>query len=104
MRVTGLRARALRPGRLLSPPGDRKEGRIVGLLTESLAFGSFRILLREMLDVVNPPAAWLEHRYGSSVAGGPWRRTAHWKAVGLWLIGRGVSPLSPNQEFEDARR
>lgn len=102
--VTGLKARALAPERLLAPPGNRKEGRVAGLVVESLAFGSFGTFLGEMRDVLHPSADWLEHRYGSLYGTGLRRRIAHWNAVGRWLLGRGVSPLSPNQEFEDPRR
>jgi Uncharacterised nucleotidyltransferase len=103
-RVDGLRGRALDRRRLLDPPGARKEGRIAGLVTQSLAFGSPRTFFGELVDVVHPPEAWLKHRYGSLGAGRLRRRVAHWRAVAGWLAGRGVSPLSPNQEFEDPRR
>jgi putative nucleotidyltransferase-like protein len=101
---TGLRARALHPARLLGPPGSRKEGRVSGLLTQSLAFGGGTMLLREIADVLHPPGDWLGDRYATTPGGPLRRRVTHWGAVGLWLLGRGVSPLSPNQEFEDPRR
>ncbi len=93
-------ARALRLERLLGVSGGRRQGRIGGLLTEGLLRASPREALRELLDVVDPPVEWLARRAaarGRSTADA--RREYHWELV-RWAVGRGASPLSPNQEFE----
>jgi Uncharacterised nucleotidyltransferase len=103
-KIGGLRGRVLGLDRLLAAPGNRKEGRLSGLLVQSLAFGSPRRFLAEVADVLFPPRGWLEYRYGAARGSRLSRWFTHLMAVVGWLAGRGVSPLSPNQEFEDPRR
>jgi hypothetical protein len=62
--------------------------------------GSPSLILRDAYDVVLPPESWLNHRYPEVSTGWSRRRLHHMKTVAAWLMGRGVSPLSPNQEFE----
>ncbi|MDT8370301.1 MAG: nucleotidyltransferase family protein, partial [Longimicrobiales bacterium] len=55
--------------------------------------------LRDLVGVLFPGRRWLAARHpeaSSTLV----RRLRHWREVVAWVAGRGVSPLSPNQEFE----
>jgi len=75
-------------------------GRFRGLRLHWAVVGSRWASLRDVYDVVLPPGSWLDHRYPEVSTGWGRRRVHHMKTVAAWLLGRGVSPLSPNQEFE----
>ena len=78
--------------------------RIRGLLYRWLLAGSPRRTAGEVRATVLPGAAWLRARYGDGREDGgtyPIRLLLrYWWEVARWLAGRGVSPVSPNQEFE----
>ncbi len=76
-------------------------GRIHGLWLQWAFAGSPSVMVRDAYDVVLPPASWLRHRYPEVSTAWSRRRLHHIKTVATWLMGRGVSPLSPNQEFEE---
>lgn len=101
--ATRLARRLLTPEALL----ERASGggrRLRGLFFRWLLAGSVRRALGEVRTTVLPGSRWLRARYGA----GPGRGRAYplglllryWTEVGRWLLGRGVSPVSPNQEFE----
>lgn len=93
-------ARTLRLDRLLAGSERRRQGRVAGLLIEGLLRASPREALRELRDVVDPPEEWLARRAAARGRSGKHaRREYYWELV-RWAAGRGVSPLSPNQEFE----
>ena len=93
-------SRFLHPSRLFGTTPPVTGGRAEGLLFQRALSGSPSVILRDAYDVVLPPKSWLNHRY-PEVSTGWSRRLHHVKSVGAWLMGRGVSPLSPNQEFEE---
>lgn len=99
-RTRPARSSLLAPGRLIGAHDAPPVGRIRGLMLQWSLTGSPMGLLRDVQDVVVPPAEWLARRYPE--VSGRWgaRRLSHMRSVGAWLLGRGVSPLSPNQEFE----
>ena len=88
------------PGRLVEVPGPERMGRIQGLVFQWSLTASPLSVVRDAYDVIMPPREWLDQRYAD--VPGRWgaRRGRHFRAVTAWLLGRGVSPLSPNQEFE----
>lgn len=54
---------------------------------------------RDLADTLWPEGAWLRARYGS-MGFDLTRRARHVARMVAWLVGRGVSPLAPNQGFE----
>lgn len=95
-----LRARALAPARLLKVPRGRREKRLPGLLSQAALQGSPGDFVRELARVLHPPGEWLAQRAGPGSGGAVRRRLGYWGELVRWAVGRGVSPLSPNQEFE----
>ena len=93
-------ARSLRLEQLLVVSPGRSQGRLAGLLTESLLRGSPLEALKEVLGVVTPSDEWLLRRAGASAHGPARARLAYYRELVRWMAGRGASPLSPNQEFE----
>jgi hypothetical protein len=55
--------------------------------------------LRDLRDVILPDARWLRARYPdrASTSG---RRLEHFRRITGWFMGRGPSPVSPNQVWE----
>jgi len=102
-RVDPVRAGVLDREGLLRAPEGRREGRIRGLLRQTVLRETPASFFRELLHVLYPSAEWLERRAGSDSGGALRRRLGYWGALVRWLAGRGRSPLSPNQEFEDPR-
>ncbi len=94
-------SRFLNRARLFGTEPAVTGGRVRGLRAQWALGGSPFSILRDAFEVVLPPRSWLDHRYPDVAAGWSRRRLRHFKAVGAWLIGQGVSPLSPNQEFEE---
>jgi len=90
----------LSPAQLMDVPGPKRMGRVKGLLLQWPLTTSPASAIRDVYDVIIPPRGWLDERYAD--VSGHWgaRRRRHLRAVAAWLLGRGVSPLSPNQEFE----
>jgi len=93
-------SRFLDPSRLFGTTPPVAGGRAQGLWFQWALSGSPSVILRDACDVVLPPKSWLDHRYPDVATGWNRRRLHHMKTVAAWLMGRGVSPLSPNQEFE----
>ena len=93
-------SRVLDRSRLFGTTPSVSGGRIQGLWFQWAVAGSPSVILRDAYDVVLPPGSWLDHRYPDVSGGWGRRRLHHMKTVAEWLMGRGVSPLSPNQEFE----
>ena len=94
-------SRVLDPGSLFDSGPPVTGGRLQGIRAQWAVAGSPWTVLRDLRDVVAPPSAWLDVRYPQVSAGWSRRRIHHLKTVAAWLTGRGVSPLSPNQEFEE---
>lgn len=88
------------PARLVKVTGPVRMGRIQGLLLQWSLTASPTSVVRDAYDVVVPPREWLDRRYADVSDRWGARRTRHLIAVAAWLLGRGVSPFSPNQEFE----
>lgn len=99
--------RLLAPETLVARAAGRS-GRLRGLLYRWLLSGSPAAALEEIRATLVPGGSWLRARYAAtSGAGGdePTRRLLfrYWGEVVRWLAGRGVSPVSPNQELEEWR-
>ena len=94
-------SRVLNRARLLGTEPAVTGTRFRGLRSQWVLGGSPSSILRDAFDVMLPPRSWLDQRYPQ--VSGAWsrRRLHHMKTVAVWLMGRGVSPLSPNQEFEE---
>jgi Uncharacterised nucleotidyltransferase len=94
-------AKILDPERLFGMRGPVAEGRARGLLLQWSLSGPPWRALREAWNVLAPPGPWLESRYPEVGPGFGRRRARYLREVGAWIAGRGRSPLSPNQEFEE---
>ena len=93
-------ARILDRTRLFGTEPPVSGGRWEGLRLQWALVGSPSAIVRDAFDVMLPPRSWLDLRYPEVATGWSRRRFHHMKAVSAWLMGRGTSPLSPNQEFE----
>jgi hypothetical protein len=94
------RSSPMSPRRLVAVPGPERMGRVQGLMLQWSLTASPVSAIREAWDVIVPPRRWLDGRYAEVSSRWGARRRRHLREVGAWLLGRGVSPLSPNQEFE----
>lgn len=94
------RARVLRLEALLAVPEGRRQERIPGVLSQAALQGTPLDFLRELAHVAYPPSEWLDRRAGSGSGGRVRRRLGYWWELVRWAVGRGASPLSPNQELE----
>lgn len=87
--------RYLAPAALLAP-GEPSPGRLAGLRLRWAVREEGA--LRDLLQVLFPPARWLEARYPGAWGGSAGRRLRYLTAMAFWLLAGGPSPLSPNQD------
>jgi hypothetical protein len=92
--------RYLGPERLLGSLADAP-GRLSGLLLRWRLGGGASAALRDVAHVAAPRAAWLRARYPDAEGPVLGLRVRFAAALARWLVGRGPSPLAPNQDPPD---
>ena len=97
-RAKGRLVEMLRPGRLVREAG-RRPGRLVGIAGRWALTGPIQAA-KDLRESVVPPPDWLASRYGGSRPRGTLAlRARHLGRLTGWGLGRGPSPLAPNQEL-----
>jgi hypothetical protein len=98
-RLRGPAARVLAFPRLLDPDAARGRSRIEGLLARWATLGGPFSTARDLVQVAAPSPSWLRARYPHLKASALRARIRYLRDLLAWIVGRGVSPLSPNQEW-----